>query len=206
MSCFKPSDAVAAVLLLVLHGVAFHAVRELGLRSLLWIWIAYECVLLFSHLPFPFTRTLYRSARWLYGHINATLFWGMEILSAVFAVLVAGAPVFVLLNAVTHGMFLRFAYRHGAQRSAALYSDPKKTPLANVIITFDNLCHITCLWCYLRCALDDAALATVAWGGLLATVAVLTYGFHRDEMRLAHFVHYLRRGVTRRGARAARTE
>ena len=75
------------------HGVALHAVSELGLRGLLWAWITYECVLLFSHLPFPFTRTLYRSARWLYGNMNVTLFWGMEILSAVFAVLVADAPI-----------------------------------------------------------------------------------------------------------------
>lgn len=192
MSCFKPADAVAAALCLVVHGVALHAVRELGLRGLLWAWIAYECVLLFSHLPFPFTRTLYRSARWLYGNMNVTLFWGMEILSAVFAVLVADAPRFVLLNAVAHGLFLGFAYRHGAQRSAALYSAPAKTSTANAIITFDNLCHITCLWCYLRCVLDDAAIATAACLGLLATVAALTCRFHRHEMRLAHFIHYLR--------------
>jgi hypothetical protein len=194
MSHFSRSDVVAAVLCLALHGLAFHAVRDLGLRSLLWLWIAYECALLFSHLPFPFSRTLYRSARWLYGHMNVTLFWGMEVLSAVFAVLVADAPRWVLLNAVTHGLFLRFAYGHGAQRSATHYSDPKKTLKANAIITFDNLCHITCLWCYLRCALGDATLATTVWGSLLATVAGLSYRFHRGEMRLAHFLHYLRRG------------
>ena len=84
------------------------------------------------------------------------------------------------------------AYRCGAESSAALYSAPKKTPLGNAIITFDNLCHITCLWCYLRCALGDAALATGVWLGLLVTVAGLTCAFHRGEMRLAHFVQYLR--------------
>ena len=192
MPFFKRSDAVAAVALLVAHGLALHAVRDLGLRGLVWAWIAYECALLFTHLPFPFTRTLYRSARWLYRHVNVTLFWGMEALSAVFAVLVADAPAFVLLNAVTHAAFLRFAYRHGAERSAELYAAPKKTSLANAIITFDNVCHATCLWCYVRVVIGDAALATAVGLGLLATVAVSSYRLHRDEVRLGHFVEYLR--------------
>jgi hypothetical protein len=192
ISHFKRADAVAALMLLLVHGLGFFAVRELGMRGLLWAWIAYESALLFSHMPFPFTNTLYRAAGWLYDSMNPTLYWGMEVCSALFACAVAGAPFLVMFNALTHGAFLVFAYRRGARPSSRLYSAPRKTRRINVTIIIDNLCHITCLWFYLRAALGDASVATGVWLGLLATVAALTFAFHRDEVRLAHFVHYLR--------------
>jgi hypothetical protein len=195
LSYFKPWDAVFTLLLLGVHGAAWYAVSVLDMRGLLWFWVAYECLLLFTHLPFPFANTLYRAADWLYDNVNPTLYWGLETASAVFAFATVGAPFFVLLNALTHGLFLVKAYQHGAFRSSRFYSPPHKTPRINAIITFDNICHLTCLWFYLDFALRDATAATGVGLGLLAGVGLLTAWYHRGELRLGHFFNYLRLGL-----------
>lgn len=189
---FKRWDAIFIVLLVLVHGAAFYAVSVHDMRYLLFGWVAYECLLLFTHLPFPFSRTLYRIAAQLYGHANATLYWGMEIASTMLALATVGAPSFILLNALAHGSFLLTAYKRGADHTREFYNDPKKTLRINAIMVFDSICHMTCLWCYLRFVLGDAATATTVAVCLVVSVGGLTGWYHRDDIRLAHFVHYLK--------------
>jgi len=193
MPYFRATDAAVAVTLLTIHAAGYVAVRNYNDhgQNLLWLWIVYECCLLFTHLPFPFTRNLYHAADWLYTNVNVTLFWGMEALSAMFGYFVAGAPAFVLINAATHGRFLIYAYQYGTDTTQKYYSDPTKPPIVNVAISFDNVCHIICLWNYLRLALGaDASTATTVAVYLVFAVLVLTSIYHNDEMKISHFLHY----------------
>ena len=161
-------------------------------------WISYECYIVFDHVPFLSTRTVYKSSRFNYRYVNAIFFWGMEAAACFVATQSdVGAPGSCLYNAAPHSFFVG-AHIKGIATSKAFLPSEKKTWWVRAQVVVDNVIHLVCLWYHIKFVstefdMDCIMCPLSTWASLLVSLMILlTVTIHRDEMSWKNLQDYFK--------------
>mmetsp|Transcript_69364 Transcript_69364/g.103191 ORF Transcript_69364/g.103191 Transcript_69364/m.103191 type:complete len:244 (+) Transcript_69364:298-1029(+) len=155
-------------------------------------WIVYESYIIFDHIPFFFTNTVYKSPKFNFTYLSSIFFWGFEAIASIVSTQsVVNAPNILLYNVVPHCFFVACNNFSGVAASKSFSSEKKKTWWVYVQVAIDNIIHSASLWYHLEYLLrqvlgtDTSTWAT--WAGLIVAMLILTYWVHKDEMSIQHF-------------------
>jgi len=153
------------------------------------LWIIYECYIVFDHVPFMFTNSVYKSPGFNYKYINLIFFWGLEAVACIVATQsLVGAPPILLYNAAPHFFFVG-AHINQTATSKAFLPSIMKTWWIYAQVAVDNIIHLVCLWYHLKYVFAGADWYTsplVLWSVLVGAMLLLTYWVHGDEMSFSN--------------------
>eukprot|EP00984_Skeletonema_dohrnii_P028292 scaffold18209_cov88-Skeletonema_dohrnii-CCMP3373.AAC.6 len=161
-------------------------------------WIIYESYIVFDHIPFLFTNSVYKSPRFNFTYISTIAFWGFEAIASIVSTqsLVA-APNVLLYNAVPHCFFIVANNFRGVAASKAFVVEQKKMSWVSLQVIVDSLIHCTSLFYHLKYILSSHpgilqieiadASHWLCWGALMVSMLLLTYMVHKEEMKWSYF-------------------
>lgn len=158
-------------------------------------WILYESYIIFDHIPFLFTSSLYDSPRFNYLYLSLIMFWGMEACASIVATLsVVGAPKILLYNVLPHTFFIYANYVRKAATSYAFIADSTgvKKWWIFLQVMFDNTIHVVSLWYHLVhvsniSGMEHYPSPLVTWVMLFILMVLLTIWVHKKHMSWCHF-------------------
>lgn len=153
------------------------------------LWIVYESYIVFDHLPFLFTQTVYKSPSFNYRYISPIFFWGLESAACIVATQsIVGAPSILLYNAGPH-MFFVVAHINETATSKAFEPENMKVWWVCLQVAVDNSIHLTCLWHHVKYVTTATGLdcSLALWINLVTSMILLTYWVHRDEVSWKYF-------------------
>ena len=184
---------------LVIIFVAKMSIEALNNRDhrISLFWISYECYIVFDHVPFLSTRTVYKSPGFNYRYVNLIFFWGMEAAACIVATQSnVGAPSSCLYNAAPHIYFVG-AYMNQAATSKAFLPSEMKTWWVRLQVVVDNVIHLICLWFHVKFfstefELDCIMCPLLTWTTLVCLMILLTVMVHRDEMSWKNLQDYFK--------------
>lgn len=157
-------------------------------------WILYESYIVFDHIPFLFTNTVYKSPRFNFTYLSTIFFWGFEAIASIVSTQsVVNAPNILLYNVAPHCFFVACNNFGGLAASKSFSSEKKKTWWVYLQVTLDNSIHSISLWYHLqhfmRVVLEtnDTSIWAV-WACSIGFMLFLTYWVHKDEMSFRFFL------------------
>ncbi len=134
--------------LTLLGKVSIDRMRE-KYDSIVFLWLVYECYIVFDYLPFLFTNDLYTSARVNYENLPVSLFWGLEAMASIVSYASVGTPVIVLANIPNHAFFIFANYGLRVATSKAFIWGKKGSTVRIIFrVTCDIAVHMACAWYY----------------------------------------------------------
>lgn len=145
----------------------------------------YESYIVFDHVPVFFTNCVFTTARVNYQNIRSSHFWSCEAFAGWFAYLALGAHPFVLLNTPNHFFFILCEFRGIV--TAEYFNYGVKGMWLNVAVLWDVAIHVVsahAAFCWLAGA-SSAGSCIALW---LVAICVGTSWFHKEYMRLGHFL------------------
>ena len=168
---------------LVREATVSHAAKNTAIV----VYLLYESYIVFDHIPVFFTNTVFTTARFNYQNIRSSCFWSCEAMAGWFAYFVLFAHPFVLLNTPNHFYFM-YAEFNGVVTSD-YFNYGRKGMWLNIAVLQDVACHVVGAHAGLSLLLGSTTLAfTIMW---TVAICAATTWFHRDYMRLAHFLVYV---------------
>lgn len=196
---FPPQDFVCYQLLWFpfLATVAIESIHALNKRStkISLLWIVYENYIVFDHVPFLFTNSVYKSPRFNFTYLSTVFFWGLEAVASIVATQShVGAPSVLLYNVLPHCFFIAANNFNGKAASKAFIAEERKTWWVYVQVMVDIIIHGICLWYHLKYLVtggsETECIFTVLSLFVILTISMcfLTYMVHMDEMRSGYFL------------------
>ena len=182
-----------------LFAVATLSIQALNKGSLVasLFWIHYEFYIIFDHVPFLFTNSVYKSPAWNFTHLSTVFFWGMEAIACIIATQSnVQAPLILIYNAFPHLFFIVANNFNGAAASKSFVEEQKKTWWVYTQVIIDHITHGTCMWYHLKYLVSQYVIIDLhlgmmleyVWMWLIVAACLLTYYVHKDEMSMKYFL------------------
>ncbi len=162
-----------------------------------FMWIVYESYILFDHVPFLFTDTLYDSPSFNYRRLSVFFFWGLEAVASIVSTMSkVGAPKILLYNVAPHMFFVAANYVRCAATSNA-FLGKKKTWWIFLQVIIDTVIHAISLWYhldYLSIIIEahGSLFPLLSWLSLVSLMMLVTCRVHKHCMSWDHFFSSLR--------------
>lgn len=191
---WKATNIIWCTLLAVIAKESIDALNNSSIPMTL-IWIIYESYIIFDHVPFLFTNTLYDSPRFNYTYISPFFFWGLEAVASIVATQSdVGAPKWILYNVVPHCFFISAEHIIGAATSNAFSGEKNGYIFLQVML--DIAIHGISLWYHLVYLLYITEMTIFLLPQLLlltlvSSMILLTYWVHARHMSWSHFFRSL---------------
>mmetsp|Transcript_23441 Transcript_23441/g.32865 ORF Transcript_23441/g.32865 Transcript_23441/m.32865 type:complete len:225 (+) Transcript_23441:47-721(+) len=155
-------------------------------------WIIYESYIVFDHIPFLFTNSVYKSPRFNFMYLSTIFFWGFEAIASIVSTQsLVNAPAILLYNVAPHSFFVACNNFCGVAASKSFLAE-KKTWWVYLQVIVDNIIHSISLWYHLKYFLSHLVQIDTSpwliWVPLITSMLLMTYWVHIDEISFKYFL------------------